>query len=263
MSPPSGLTTPENAWSPRSSDDTDPKNNGTKIAPSRAWAANQDATSKSGGKSRNETLDTDTVDSIDNSAISQSSKSSRTKASRSRLLTTHSSKFVRNGSKLEYLDTETGLPADITTADGMIVNISRIFKDLRKAADWCFMLAMVGLFLNFIQREIDKANVGDDVGYDTIVTILRSLVTLSTIGMLFFLVRYYQGDFKVLQLNRVYLLESSMWPKRNAITFLIEVVACSIHEPPGVCLATVSASFYANACLLYMFSISLAVKLAF
>ena len=73
---------------------------------------------------------------------------------------------------------------------------------------------------------------GPDATVYWAIVIVRSLSSLSTILLIYYLYKYHQADFQFLQLNRVYLLRSAFWNTQLAWSFALEVLCCVVHEPP-------------------------------
>ena len=145
--------------------------------------------------------------------------------------------FVQNGDTLMLHSVSTTAGGAHSTshqaANIMVLSVSSIFTRVRLYTDLCFYLAMFGVVLTVINKELYYSYPNDDsvaIG----ITIVRALTSISTCALIYCLFGLYQADFQFLQLNRVYLLRSATWNTQLIWQFLVEVLICAIHEPPYV-----------------------------
>jgi hypothetical protein len=154
--------------------------------------------------------------------------------------------FAQEGSQLVLRSVSTVTGASMGShssqaANVMVLSVSSIFTRLRLYTDLCFILAVVGIMLTVVNKEIyyqfprasmDSDTASDDYHAFIAITVVRSLCSFSTAALIFCLYKLYQADFQFLQLNRVYLLRSAFWNTQLIWNFALEVLICLIHEPP-------------------------------
>lgn len=142
--------------------------------------------------------------------------------------------FVQHGSQLLLASVSNpGGPASqsLQAANVMVMSVSSIFTRLRLYTALSFYLAMLGIALTVINKEL-YYNWPDDDDVKSVITAVRSLTSFSTLALIYCLYQYYKADFQFLQLNRVYLLRSAFWNTQLIWHFVLEVLICIIHEPP-------------------------------
>jgi Calcium-activated SK potassium channel/Ion channel len=116
-------------------------------------------------------------------------------------------------------------------AHNMVTSFTTVLRDMRFNIDAAFVAAMVGVLFQVIQREVDYSS--GSAG-DVTVQILRSITTISTCVLLYYLYQYFQSDWEYEKLDRAYLHNATTWTTPRLVQFSIEFLVCLIHEPPGL-----------------------------